>query len=115
MEALTYSPPPPELKNFFNIILSENVSETMAAESGSTTTFVSILLGLLYALNIIISFLGNTMVIIAVATTHKLRTITNYLLMSLAVADLTVTVGDYPVSYNYNTLFSRLNRFNREI
>ncbi|XP_055342153.1 beta-2 adrenergic receptor-like [Paramacrobiotus metropolitanus] len=85
-----------------------NASSPMSLNNNTTDTVVessfliSFLLGTLYALNIIISFLGNAMVIIAVTTTHKLKTITNYLLMSLAVADLTVTVLVMPYALVYD-------------
>lgn len=93
----SYSPQPP-FELYVGFYDSSTMSSRMdgmgvVAGNATTTTFVSFLLGTLYALNIVISFLGNLMVIIAVATTHKLKTITNYLLISLAVADLTVTVG----------------------
>jgi hypothetical protein len=77
-------------------LANHNVSDNGSARtdgSVSETSILSVFLGALYVLIIIVSFVGNGMVIIAVISTHKLKTITNYLLMSLAVADLTVTVS----------------------
>ncbi len=42
--------------------------------------------------------LGNLLIILAVTTTPKLRTVTNWLIMSLAVADLSVGVAVLPGS-----------------
>lgn len=52
-----------------------------------------IALGVIYAAIIVTSFFGNLLVVLAVLKSHKLRSITHYLLMWLAVADLTVTVS----------------------
>ncbi|OQV11740.1 Beta-2 adrenergic receptor [Hypsibius exemplaris] len=68
----------------------------------SETPILNFFLGALYVLIIFVSFVGNSLVIIAVISTHKLKTITNYLLASLAVADLTVTVLVLPFALVYD-------------
>lgn len=50
------------------------------------------LLGTTYALIMLLSLFGNLAVILAVMIFHQLKSLNNYLLMSLAAADLTVTV-----------------------
>ena len=65
------SPPHKELQEF-----SFNVSDI------SLICFLTAL--------ILITILGNTLIIAAVATTRRLRTVTNYFVVSLAVSDLLV-------------------------
>ncbi|OQV20985.1 putative Beta-2 adrenergic receptor [Hypsibius exemplaris] len=50
------------------------------------------LLGISYGLIILLSLLGNLAVILAVMSFQQLKSLNHYLLMSLAAADLTVTV-----------------------
>lgn len=57
---------------------------------------VQYILGSTYTLIMLMSLLGNLAVVLAVATFQQLKSLNHYLLMSLAAADLTVTVN-----YNY--------------
>ncbi|XP_078658913.1 QRFP-like peptide receptor [Branchiostoma floridae x Branchiostoma belcheri] len=50
----------------------------------------------LYAIIFVMSLIGNSMVIYAVASNRKMRSITNVFLVSLAVSDLLITVVSMP-------------------
>jgi hypothetical protein len=50
----------------------------------------------LFCLLIVITIIGNTLVILSVATTRRLRTVTNCFVMSLAVADWLVGIFVMP-------------------
>ncbi|CAH1246702.1 QRFP-like peptide receptor [Branchiostoma lanceolatum] len=52
----------------------------------------------LYAIIFVMSLIGNSMVIYAVASNRKMRSITNVFLVSLAVSDLLITVVSMPWS-----------------
>ena len=92
-----------QLPNIFNVtvgLITTSTSPTgsnneLDVPGGSSATVLTVFLGIVYALIILVSFVGNFMVIVSVLSTHKLKTTTNYLLMALAVADLTVTVGEF--------------------
>ena len=58
--------------------------------------FVQYFLGAIYALIMLTSLLGNLAVVLAVMIFHQLKSLNHYLLMSLAAADLTVTVRRLP-------------------
>lgn len=53
------------------------------------------LVGLL-SIVIVVTIIGNTLIILAVSTTRRLRTVTNCFIMSLAVADWLVGVFVMP-------------------
>ncbi|KAG8190412.1 hypothetical protein JTE90_022054 [Oedothorax gibbosus] len=53
-------------------------------------TLLDLTLVVVLTLIILITILGNTLIIAAVATTRRLRTVTNYFVVSLAVSDLLV-------------------------
>jgi 7 transmembrane receptor (rhodopsin family) len=78
----------------------------------STTTVISpsesyemeitdLIFVVLFCLLIIITIIGNTLVIISVITTRRLRTVTNCFVMSLAVADWMVGVFVMPPAVAY--------------
>lgn len=47
----------------------------------------------------VMSFLGNSLIIATIAFTQSLRRVTNYFLVNLAVADLLVTVTCMPINF----------------
>lgn len=55
-----------------------------------------LILVVLFCLMIIITIIGNTLVILSVITTRRLRTVTNCFVMSLAVADWLVGIAVMP-------------------
>lgn len=55
-----------------------------------------VLLMAFFCVFIVITIIGNTLVILAVLTTRRLRTVTNCFVMSLAVADLLVGIFVMP-------------------
>ena len=59
------------------------------------------LLGVLF---ILAGFIGNCLVCVAVATDKRLQTPTNYFLLSLAVADMLVSVVVMPLGMVYEIL-----------
>ncbi|XP_037922866.1 5-hydroxytryptamine receptor 1D isoform X2 [Hermetia illucens] len=59
-------------------------------------TWSTMCLVIVFCVLIVITIIGNTLVIIAVITTRRLRTVTNCFVMSLAVADLLVGIFVMP-------------------
>lgn len=60
------------------------------------TTAEKIVIGLMLAIITTVTVIGNTLVVIAVCVVKKLRQPSNYLLVSLAVADLSVAIVVMP-------------------
>jgi hypothetical protein len=79
-----------------SLMLREVALESLTSRSTDSNirnyAALQYLLGAMYILIIILSLLGNMAVILAVMIFEQLKTLNHYLLMSLAVADLTVTV-----------------------
>ncbi|XP_077992094.1 histamine H2 receptor-like [Glandiceps talaboti] len=61
----------------------------------------SIISGIVLALIILFTLTGNVLVVIAVAGFRRLQTVTNFLLLSLATADLTVAILVMPFALVY--------------
>lgn len=88
--------------NSMNVVtVNENTTEFRSSSNSNSTTdaidchhecnillpWRKILLVTVFSLLIIVIIIGNTLVILAVVTTRRLRTVTNFFVMSLAVAD----------------------------
>lgn len=67
--------------------MNVNVTEPPTADEALNWPWTKIVLIVLFSLLIIITIIGNTLVILSVITTRRLRTVTNLFVMSLAVAD----------------------------
>lgn len=88
------------MESDINLIECENVT---AIEDVILTPRFIILTILLGALNVVV-LLGNTLVIMSVFTSQKLRTVTNYYIVSLAVADLMLGFSVLPFSTSVELL-----------
>ncbi|XP_071949289.1 probable G-protein coupled receptor No18 [Antedon mediterranea] len=73
-----------------------NASQTTVEEENGMSPFFTIVLTLCLCLLAITGLLGNVLVIVAVCKTCKLRTATNWFIVSLACADLLVCVVIIP-------------------
>lgn len=80
-------------ENFFNIINYHNETEL---HDKICLTWKKLTLVILFCTLIIITIIGNTLVILSVLTTRRLRTVTNCFVMSLAVADWLVGIFVMP-------------------
>lgn len=75
--------------------LKMNVTEHKNSEADNWP-WAKIVLIVLFSLLIITTIIGNTLVILSVITTRRLRTVTNLFVMSLAVADWLVGIFVMP-------------------
>jgi hypothetical protein len=66
-----------------------------------TINITDLIFVVLFCLLIIIVIIGNTLVILSVLTTRRLRTVTNLFVMSLAVADWLVGIFVMPPAVAY--------------
>lgn len=82
-----------------NITVSSNVFENV---NGSfVSNLADLVFVVLFCLLIIVTIIGNTLVILSVITTRRLRTVTNCFVMSLAVADWLVGIFVMPPAVAY--------------
>lgn len=73
------------------------VNDTDNASDGPyRINFTDLIFVVLFCLLIIVVIIGNTLVILSVLTTRRLRTVTNLFVMSLAVADWLVGIFVMP-------------------
>lgn len=76
--------------------LENSTSISHDNEENSDIRIADLILVVLFCLLIVITIVGNTLVILSIITTRRLRTVTNCFVMSLAVADWLVGVFVLP-------------------
>lgn len=75
---------------------NNHTNDTATTTDETSIDWTDLLLALLLCVLIVITVIGNTLVILAVLTTRRLRTVTNCFVMSLAVADWLVGIFVMP-------------------
>ncbi|CAH1783222.1 unnamed protein product [Owenia fusiformis] len=75
----------------------DNVTNTIDTDN-SIDVSKAVGIGISMGLIVLCSFLGNILVVLAVTTNIRLRTITNYFIVSLAISDLLVSILVMPLS-----------------
>lgn len=73
-----------------------NKTDEDISEEADNWPWTKVFLIALFCLLIIVTIIGNTLVILSVVTTRRLRTVTNLFVMSLAVADWLVGIFVMP-------------------
>ena len=81
--------------------LGEKGAELGFTDSPLASTLVSALIGCTLAALIAFTVVGNTCVVLSVTLFRDMRTLTNWLIVSLASADLLVALVVLPVSLRY--------------
>ena len=70
----------------------------VAPEKQDTVTVLTVVIGIVLSIVILFTLIGNGLVVTAVASFQRLRSVTNFFVVSLAVADLTVAILVMPYS-----------------
>lgn len=84
-----------EVTSFHNVNMLTNDTDNKA-DGPYSINFTDLIFVVLFCLLIIVVIIGNTLVILSVLTTRRLRTVTNLFVMSLAVADWLVGIFVMP-------------------
>lgn len=77
------------------------INITQQSQSEIEIEIATLIFAVVFCLLIIITIIGNTLVILSVITTRRLRTVTNCFVMSLAVADWLVGIFVMPPAVAY--------------
>ena len=85
----------PTNQNTF-IVSQENNFSSVLMDVTQTTNWVNLLSTFIMFTIIILAFGGNLLVIVAIATNLRLRRITNMFIISLAVADMALSIFVLP-------------------
>lgn len=104
--------------SFASVNSDSNDTANFVVDGPYKINFTDLIFVVLFCLLIIIVIIGNTLVILSVLTTRRLRTVTNLFVTSLAVADWLVGIFVMPpaVAYylmgelNFNENFPRISR-----
>jgi hypothetical protein len=89
-----------ESTSFHNVNIFINETDK-SADGPYRINFTDLIFVVLFCLLIIVVIIGNTLVILSVLTTRRLRTVTNLFVMSLAVADWLVGIFVMPPAVAY--------------
>ena len=101
--------------NSFDSKYQNGLNFTIDNDNISTTTLAYVIsVSFILSLIDIVTLIGNLLVVISVLTTKCLSTVTNYFIMSLAVADMLIAVFVLPISI-YVTTHPRRWIFGRTI
>ena len=105
-------------------IVSTTITPTTSISSinEEASVFVRFLIALACLLVILLSFLGNTLVVYVILHFKRLKNPTNYILLSLAITDLTLSflvmfpsmIQDTLQKWIFNNLFCKMYFFSLE-
>lgn len=87
--------------SFPNVNSDSNDTANFVVDGPYKINFTDLIFVVLFCLLIIIVIIGNTLVILSVLTTRRLRTVTNLFVTSLAVADWLVGIFVMPPAVAY--------------
>lgn len=90
-----------ENTTFRNVNIYFNDSAMNITDVPYSINFTDLVFVVVFCLLIIVVIIGNTLVILSVLTTRRLRTVTNLFVMSLAVADWLVGIFVMPPAVAY--------------
>lgn len=88
-----------DYSNFSRYASTKSVDSVDGGQFCSASLFRCLLLSLVFGVLIISTVVGNAFVIAAVVLERNLQGVANYLIVSLAVADLTVAIMVNPTSF----------------